>query len=38
MEIFHEIKHGKGVTMEADNLSFVHKDNCGTGTFCKIQC
>jgi hypothetical protein len=36
MGIIHEVKHGEGVTMEADNLSFAHSDNCGSGTFCKI--
>ena len=37
MGIIHEVKRGEGVTMEADNLSFGHNDNCGTGTFYKIN-
>jgi len=28
----HEVQHGEGMTMEADNLSFAHNDNCGTRT------
>ena len=38
MGIVHEVKHGERVKMKADNLSFAHTDNCGTDTFCKIQC